>query len=644
MEWFKPLHGKIKSHEIAAFDIEGSGVEGGFVCGSIVSSARCSFYVSPGDMMDDLLSLGASGVWIFSHNLQYDLPILEGDNFPAGDMLFTRYNILWAEYTHWKRTVKFYDSANLFPRLSVEYLGELVGLPKLPMDKQTIKLLSQARPLSFFDSADQEKIKRYCMRDAEVVYRAVTLMQEIVNELGGNLHPTLAGCSMDIYRRKYMKWPWPCIGPVTNETIRPAYYGGRVENYITGNAEHVNMFDVTSLYPSVQKDIRYPHPSHLSMEVMPNTCGKWLETEGVAACVIDVPDTFVPILPYREGKRLFFPTGQLQGVWSIMEIREAMLRGYQLQYVDWVISSKVTFNPFHEFIERLFDLRQFFIFEKDGAANIIKLLLNSLYGRWGLNPEGGLYRLVDLETVKSFDDIQGYTTHDINGRLFAYGNIQSKTLPPYVNVFFAAQITAAARLKLYDSLVSQETDLVYCDTDSIITRSSMPTGDGLGDWRLQMQDGSADIAGPKEYAIHNQALGTKYVVKGVPAEVSQEYFRTGVARYFRALNIRESMGSGGRPSTWVETFRAHSEIAPKRYQAYPLPTWGQNCFLTLPYPISELQEVASGHFRVEPFRYDGQYQSLPVERLPVQSHFLEEIEAHQKKSREGVPFRSVSSK
>lgn len=600
--WFKPLHGAPRERQLLAFDVEGVGGPDGFICGSIVGDTISSFFTDPREMFKALLELGAEGYWIFSHNLQYDLPVLEGDQFPRGSMLFTPTGLLWADYDHWGRRARLIDSRNLFPRMSARALGAMVGAPKLDIDGQIMRRMSKGTPWGHFNGHDQELIRRYVRRDAEIIYLAVSQLQDIALYCGGQLRPTIAGVSMDIYRRKYHKWPWQALGPETNRLARPAYYGGRVENFAYGRVPGVNVYDVTSLYPYVQSRARFPHPGHLKMVLAPRTVSEWIDWEGVAMVRLAVPDQIAPPQPYRFDNRLFFPTGEMSGLWSILEIRENFSRGTQLLGCDWVLGSPTTFNPFSEFIETLFQLRQGYLVSGSSAANIVKLILNSLYGRFGLNPDHGLYQLVDLSEVPDLSKLQGYETHTINNRDYAYGPLPSSRPPDYVNVLFASQITAAARLYLLEELQNQGENLVYCDTDSILTRGTIETGEGLGDWRLELPDVEADLLGPKEYALHNAVVGDKYIVKGVPEEVARAYFQDGAARFQRALGIREALRDGRTPSSWVETYREHSQVLPKRAPVPPWASGGVSWTPTRAYSQVELASVVAGSWLpLDPF-------------------------------------------
>lgn len=594
--YFLPYDGKPKRREIIAFDIEGTGGEGGFVCGAIVSDHVSAFYTDRERMFGDLLAYAKDGAWVYAHNLQYDLPILEGPAFPVGRLLFTTTRLLWSTYGEGKRAPRFLDSGNLFPRHSVSSLGELVNLQKREISQSQMRRMAQGHPWHEFTPIEQTQIERYCLRDAEIIYLAVNFMQELLLGLGGQLAPTIAGCAMDLYRRKYLKWPWPVIGEKTNKFIRPAFYGGRVENFAVGEVKGVNLYDITSLYPFIQSAVRFPHPKYLHLEVSP-TGYHWLdEWEGVASVEVAVPNHFIPSLPHRHAKRLFFPVGVFRGLYTLYELRRAIASGVQLISCEFVIGSKVTFNPFEDYTQDLFRVRSKYLEAGSGHANLVKLLLNSLYGRWGLNPDNGLYKMVEIGPGTDLDDLRGYVTHELGDKLLAYGRVESKRPPDYVNLFFAAQITSAARCHLLDELERQGEEAVYCDTDSIITRGKVEISEGLGGWRLEMENGRADLIGPKEYALHNAVCGDKYVCKGVPESVARDYITQGSARFYRALGVREAIKQGKQPSEWIETFRVHQPVFPKRYPLAPWQLNGRDFTPTRPYLARELPLVCSGAY------------------------------------------------
>lgn len=595
--WFKPLHDQPTEREVLAFDIEGAGGPSGFVCGSISGEYLSNFFTDRSEMWNALLEYGARGYWLFAHNLEYDLPILAGEEFFTGKMLFVPGGLLWAEYPAGKRKARFYDSTNLYPRWGVSGLGDIVKLPKLSLPGEIMRRLALGEAWGTFSEDDKRQIERYNRRDAEIVYHAVDMLQSVALRLGGQLRPTIAGVSMDVYRRKFHRYPWLALGSAANNLARPAFYGGRVENFAMGTVEGVNVYDTTSLYPFVQSRARFPHPNHLKLMIAPDPAGRWWEWEGCAAVTVRSPEVFTPLLPARIGERLFFPTGEFSGVWTLTELRQAVLSGYTLLSVEWVFGADVTFNPFEDFVENLFHERLMYQERGEAQANIVKLILNSLYGRFGLNPDGSLQQMVQITPETDFEKLKGYTTETIMNRVVAFGPVESARYPTYANVLIASQIASEARLHLYGELSNQGESAVYCDTDSVLTTGEVATGEGLGSWRMEGERVTADLVAPKEYALHNRALGTEYVVKGVPSYVAEQYLRTGFARFYRALSVREAVAQHKNPAEWVETIKRAGYAIPKRRpQSFDQIT-SRGWTATEPFQYQELVQMEQSGYR-----------------------------------------------
>lgn len=610
--WFTPLHGRKQSHWLLGFDVEGYGRPGGFICGAIVGSSLFEFFADRAEMWAALKDYGRRGAWCFAHNLEYDLPILAGSDLWSGDLLFKEDGLLWGTYSVAKKKARFYDSTNLFPRMSVADLGQMVGLPKL--DSGTDWRIAEQNWLAWGDLTDEQKsqMRRYNIRDAEIVYRAVALLQDELLRLGGSLRPTIASCAMDLYRRVFHRWPWPCVGEETNRLVRGAFYGGRTENFAHGTVEHCNLYDVNSLYPFVQEHARYPHSAHLTVITPEHLSGDWEGWGGVVAGTIMLPDAHLPPLPHHARKRLFFPTGTLSGMWTLSEWRSAIGRGAKPVKVDFVLGSSVTFNPFNDFVDTLYTLKLGYSQSHDGRAQVVKLLLNSLYGRFGLNTDKTLYRWQSIPPNVDWQKLRGVEVIDHAGYLVAILPVPSRVYPAYANVFIAAEVAASARIELLSALESQGERVAYCDTDSILTTGKMKTGNGLGEWRAQMTDGTADLMGLKEYILHNQVVGAHYVAKGIPAHVMAEYLTTGQARFQKALKIREAIARGGNPAAWVEVKRERGAIVLRRAPvSFEMLEPGQSVS-TRAWSAEELPDLLAGTIRWRLARGAGRGRMRPV--------------------------------
>lgn len=585
------------------------------MCGSIVGEAIFEFYAERGAMWQALLDYGRRGYWLFAHNLEYDLPVVAGDDLWSGQLLFKKDGLLSARFPVGLRNVRFLDSTNLFPHQTVAELGAMVGLPKLPEPVNWRVLHGGWTGWGDFSREQQAAIRKYNLRDSQIVFRAVSLLQDEVLALGGVLKQTIAGCALDLYRRRYHKWPWPVPGEETNRLAREAFYGGRVENFAMGKVDGVNLYDVNSLYPYVQRVTRFPHPSHLRLELNPAKNSECLNWQGVIAARVVVPDSFTPPLPTRARERLFFATGELSGLWPLSEFRAARERGAQVLEIDFVLGAPVTFSPFADYVDRLYERRHTLQQEGDGRQMIVKLLLNSLYGRFGLNLNSALMIWRQLPPDPDWEQLRGALVIPYQGRAICFMPVETRVQPAYVNVLFAAEIAAQARLHLLSGLESQAERAVYCDTDSILTRGELEVGDGLGGWRQQMQAGTADLLGLKEYLLHNRVMGDRAVSKGVPQSLAAEYLRTGSARFERALKIREAIARNDYPAVWVETVRERGDAILKRRPLDVDYERRSGWTATVPWSAQELPELVAGTKRWRLARGQGRGRARPAATL-----------------------------
>ena len=593
IKWFKPLHSTPKTKSILVFDIEGAGGPNGFVCGAIAGVHTTGFYTDRKEMWNDLLGYGEDGTWLFAHNLEYDLPIVAGDDLFKGRLIFKTGGILWADYRYNKRRVRFYDSSNLFPYWSVAAIGEMIGSEKGEVSEEMLVRLSSGSQWSDFTTKEQDLIRKYCIQDAQIVARALLRLQDEVNSLGGEMKATLAGISMDVFRRGYLHRPWMVLNKDVNKAMRPAYYGGRVENFVFGKVENANLYDINSLYPYVLRVGSYPHPSYLRF-VEGVSARRRLDTwEGIASATVLVGDVHIPPLPYRTASKLFFPTGRLRGLWTTTELRYALDNGAELIDLEWIFGTDTLFNPFMHFIEDIYKIRQGYMADGDKRHLLLKLIMNSLYGRFGLNPDKGLQQIVKLTADTDWSEFDGWVSGEINGELVMRGPMHFNSYPSYANVMIAAQVSALARIELHKALLEAGDDTLYCDTDSVLRWNTMSCGKGLGEWKSQMENGSASLLGPKEYVLHNKNTSDEYVVKGVPKRAKEEFVKTGTTTYRKAVKIREAIARGINPSEWVEMTKSHHPTLPKRLPVLPEKEWSGSYCRTVPWTVDQLDCVHS---------------------------------------------------
>jgi hypothetical protein len=162
-----------------------------------------------------------------------------------------------------------------------------------------------------------------------------------------------------------------------------------------------------------------------------------------------------------------------------------------------------------------------------------KLMLNSFYGRFALNPREHKETLWLSygDTPEDYDEDQGQDNGWEIEKVWEECDLVlwSRKKPPekwrFFDVALAASITGFVRASLWRALCRVRRP-VYCDTDSIICGdgAALPQGDGLGQWKEEAVcgPGSLWIAGKKLYAMHCRDGTWKTAAKGVrlaPADI-----------------------------------------------------------------------------------------------------------------------------
>ncbi|KAF3433475.1 hypothetical protein FNV43_RR24577 [Rhamnella rubrinervis] len=220
--------------------------------------------------------------------------------------------------------------------------------------------------------------------------------------------------------------------------------------------EDLFYYDVNSLYPFVMKE--FPMPGgvpvwHGNLDGMDSDSMFGF----IEAYVVCPKTTNKPFLPYIDkNKTLIFPTGEFVGVYYSEELKYTRGLGYKVIPISgYLFEGKV--SPFRDFVSSLFD--SWLEARKEGnqaMAYVYKVLMNSLYGRFGINPKS--------------------TTTENNYIVSYHINIRKDTehWNPLKNsaVQLAAAITASARIHMYP-YISRE-DCYYTDTNSVVLGQPLP--------------------------------------------------------------------------------------------------------------------------------------------------------------------------
>jgi hypothetical protein len=208
-----------------------------------------------------------------------------------------------------------------------------------------------------------------------------------------------------------------------------------------------------------------------------------------------------------------------------IEINEIVSNGGTVHLIDGFFYEPRHMKPiFRDFVDTLYKRR--LRAEADGndaLKLVVKLLLNNLYGKFGIGETGN--QLVQMTTSEADALIgqEGVTVTpltDLGDDVYA---VSEPMMADYSFPAIAAFITAHARLNLLAPANHHGVGIIYCDTDSIHTQSPFPAelinAHELGRFKCETtkhKDGCTFVYGGRKIYVNETTSKTK--CKGVPTD------------------------------------------------------------------------------------------------------------------------------
>lgn len=330
--------------------------------------------------------------WLLSNGFEYisDKREKRNDTFTTliTDMgQFYAIEIYFNVKGHHVNKVKILDSLKIFPNFSVERVAEGFGLPihKLEIDYK------QKRPLGW--QLTQQEID-YIRNDVEIMARALKIMfAEGLNKM------TIAGDAFASYKEfvPNFRKRFPILPKVVDEDIRLSYRGGFTyvnEIYKEKPVGRGICIDKNSMYPSkmVQQPLPYGKPEFFE--------GKYKQDDSMPlyiqslTCKFELKKGKIPNIQLKNNLS-FMPNEYLSSSKDELITISLCNPDYELFLENYNISD-VTYHGGWKFKEckGMFDdyinywMDQKIKAGKEGnqpMRQIAKLMLNSLYGRFGLS-------------------------------------------------------------------------------------------------------------------------------------------------------------------------------------------------------------------------------------------------------------------
>lgn len=356
-----------------------------------------------------------------------------------------------------------------------------------------------------------KKILAYMKDDHLALYQVLEKFTswELIKKHGWKT--TLASQALHIFKAEFSKKQLFPLGRIHDEFCRKAYFGGRTEIFkmVYDNGIHydksgkkildkkardykkgtLNYYDINSLYPFCMQNLDTPTTFKYNTKT-------FKENElGIYHCIVETPkDLHIPILGTNIKGKFIFPLGTFQGYWCSNELNYAIKHGYK---ITSIIEGRIFENGgkvFKPFVDYFYNKR--LKTNKPAEKIILKLILNSLYGRMGMDLEKEQLHLEKREIGEKLHS----EIVTPSGKKYRFTTTEEE-IDSFSHVAIGAFITAQARITLYEAFKKVDFDVYNCDTDSIFTPRKLKTGNKLGELKLEDSLNQAVFLLPKTYLM-----------------------------------------------------------------------------------------------------------------------------------------------
>lgn len=540
------------------------------------SFASSSFYVTDYKSSDDMIKASIEALLqtkyhkhkIYIHNLaNFDSIFLLKNLVNFGDLkvLLNKGKLISIDLTVNDIEISFRDSYQIL-LASLKKLGKSFQVetqksifPYSFVNKDNLNYKGNVPALTYFDGISLDEYSNYCekythswnIRDEAIKYceiDCISLYQIIMkfNELffdrfniNINDHQTLPGLAFRLFRTHYLNdTKIPMIYADNYKQLKHSYTGGAVDMYIPTNNENelIYAYDVNSLYPYVMAN--FPMPVG-KIKYFEGDIRKYqLDAFGFFYCKIETPkDLLHPILQThvntKEGIRTVAGLGTYHDMIFSHSMDNAMKLGYKIEILwGFQFEAQVIFK---DYVNDLYKMR--LDYSKEDPMNYTaKILLNSLYGKFGMRDNFDITKVISQEELDKLlndnaiiNDIIGLNDHfliqmkDQDNIILDDGIALKKAFN--INVCIASAITSYARDYMAQFKNNPDLKLFYSDTDSIYTNLNPNQMDklypgivnskGLGKLKLEGIYKRAIFIAPKCYALEDLEGKVTYKVKGL---------------------------------------------------------------------------------------------------------------------------------
>lgn len=385
----------------------------------------------------------------------------------------------------------------------------------------------------------KEETIKYCEKDCVLLYNILIKFNKLIYskyKVDAFKYSTISSLAFAIFRTNYLKnKKIPLITGNIYKDLKNSYTGGSCDVYKPFSKNKIYGYDVNSLYPFVMQNELMPVGNPIYFEgditkIKDNPFG-FFEVE------INAPeDLYTPLLQTKlkteNGKRTVSPVGNWIGTYFSEELKEAIKLGYSIKILrGYLFEKDIIFNNF---------ISDLYLMKKNSNKNsadyiIYKLLMNSLYGRFGMSPKMETHIILDSNTAEEkYHTNEKYIVTNIinlgnNKELLSFYNKYDNEFKKInISIPIASAITSYSRIFMSKFKISLSKNLYYSDTDSLYIDTELDpkyiSDSILGKFKLEKIFEKALFLAPKMYAgkfiNKNGKLDQFMKIKGVKININ----------------------------------------------------------------------------------------------------------------------------
>ena len=404
--------------------------------------------------------------------------------------------------------------------IPLDYIGPVPNKELYP--NLTIEEYNSIKEKHNIWNLKDETIK-YCENDCIALHQILMNFNNLIfNKYKLNVHkfPTLPSLTLAIYKSSYLiENTIPKITGDVYNFIRSGYTGGHSDMYKPkANNKEVYCYDVNSLYPSVMQvyDMPVGIPQYFEFNNF-ISIEEFLKFEkqpfGFFEVELSTPDKmnrplFQTKVRTKNGLRTIAPIGTWTDIIFSEEMFNCMKYGYKFKVIRGYLFNRK--NIFKDYINDLYKIKES-LNKNDPMYLISKLLMNSLYGRFGMSNEMSKHIIIPNNNINNFINIQNriiiQEVIDLNNgksllTILDTNDNQETLIDKDISIGIAAATTSYSRIALSSYLSNRNLDILYMDTDSLYITSKLPDkviSKKLGDWKLEHVFTKSVFISPKVY-------------------------------------------------------------------------------------------------------------------------------------------------